>query len=171
MKITTVPLLRYLILLALGMMFGMTGNAPAEPQLFWQFEAGQGLFFAPHIDPYTFSAQVHLSLGLGKEPRNFLLGGSLAAVYDNPDWSLMWGGRAVVYLCTLRKAPLDSGPSIPYGTLHLTASVLMERAKVRRLAGGFLVDVLKGSLLLNPRLGYDRQAKRTFLEVGLGMGY
>lgn len=171
MQRTTVTSWRQPILLALGILLGFAEVAPAEHQLFWQFEAGQGLLFVPDVDPYTFSAQVHPSLGLGKEPRNLLLGATLAAVYDNPDWSLMWGGRAVVYLCTLRKAPLDNGPSIPHGTLHLTATVLMEQAELRRLAGGVLVDVLKGSLLLNPRLGYDRQAKRTFLEVGLGMGY
>ncbi|MFA6108236.1 MAG: hypothetical protein WDA75_05635, partial [Candidatus Latescibacterota bacterium] len=69
MQHTTVISLRHLILLALGILLGSAEVAPAEHQLFWQFEAGQGLLFVPDVDPYTFSAQVHPSLGLGEEPR------------------------------------------------------------------------------------------------------
>ena len=171
MQAMPTPFSRYVTLLAFGVVVCLADISLAEPQLFWQFEAGQGLFFAPQVDPYTFSAQVHPSVGIGPVPRNFLLGASLAAVYDNPDWSLMWGGRLVLYVYKLTKKPIDSGPSITYGTLHLMGSVLMEKAELRRVAGGLVIDVLEGSMLLSPRVGYDRKSKRTFLEVGLGMGY
>jgi len=58
-----------------------------------------------------------------------------------------------------------------YGTLHLTGAVLLERADVRRIAGGLIIDVWEGALLISPRLGYDRKFEQTFLEVGLGMGF
>lgn len=152
-------------------LFSLTGLSRSQDHFFLHLEAGQGFFFAPGVDPYTFSLQVHPSVGLGETPRNFLLGASLAAVYDNPDWALLWGGRFVLQAAKLRKQPVNRGPRVTYATVHLTGTVLLESTDVRRLAGGFIVDVWEGALLISPRLGYDRKFKRTFLEVGLGMGF
>lgn len=150
---------------------GLALPAAAQDHFFLQFEAGQGFFFNPGVDPYTFSAQIHPSLGLGATPRNFLLSASFAAVYDNPDWALLWGGRVVLQAAKLKKQPVNRGPRVTYGTLHLTGAVLLESADIRRFAGGLLIDVWEGGLLINPRLGYDRKFEKTFFEVGLGMGF
>jgi len=152
-------------------LFSLTGMGRSQDRFFLQLEAGQGFLFAPGVDPYTFSAQVHPSLGLGETPRNFMLGASVAAVYDNPGWALLWGGRFVLHAAKLKKQPVNRGPRVTYGTVHLTGAVLLERTDVRRLAGGFIIDVWEGALLISPRLGYDRKFKQTFLEVGLGMGF
>jgi len=143
----------------------------AQDRFFWQFEAGQGFFFAPGVDPYTFSAQAHPSFDLSASSRNFIIGASLAEVYNNPDWSFMWGGRFAFYISKLRKKPVKYGPQFSYGTLHLTGAVLLESTEVRRLAGGLIIDVWEGALLISPRFGYDRKFERTYLEVGLGMGF
>ncbi|MCG3120756.1 MAG: hypothetical protein ALAOOOJD_03596 [bacterium] len=148
-----------------------TGLVHAQDHFFLQAEASQGLFFAPRVDPYTFSAQVHPSLGIGASPRNFLLGASLAGVYNNPDWALLWGSRLVLHITKLQKKPINRGPRVTYGTLHLTGAILWEGSELRRLAGGVMIDVWEGALLINPRLGYDRKSERKFLEVGLGMGF
>jgi hypothetical protein len=100
-----------------------------------------------------------------------MLGGSLAAVYDNPDWALMWGGRVVLHAAKFKKQPVTRGPNVTYGTFHLTGAVLLESADIRRIAGGLLIDVWEGALLISPRVGYDRKFEQTFLEVGLGMGF
>jgi hypothetical protein len=160
-----------LVVFALCAILVSATRGRAEPELFWQYEIGQGLQFASGPNPYTFSAQFHPSLGLGEEPRNFLVAASLAAMYDNPGWSALWGGRTVIYVTKLRKAPLDGGPSIPYGTLHLVAGALLSGVELRRVSGGFVADIVQGSLLLTPQVGYDFDSERTFVELGLGMGY
>jgi hypothetical protein len=152
-------------------MIGLTGVSQAQERFFLQIEAGQGLFFAPRTDPYTFSAQIHPSLGFGAVPKNFMLSASLAGVYNNPEWSLMWGGRLAVYVSKLRKTPIKFGPNISYGTLHLTVAALMERATLRRIAAGVILDIWEGALLISPRFGYDRESERNFLEIGLGLGF
>lgn len=148
-----------------------TSFVHAQNRFFLQAEASQGLFFAPRIDPYTFSAQIHPSFGIGVHPRNFLIGASLAGVYNNPDWSLMWGGRFVLHIAKLQKKPINRGPRVTYGTLHLTGAALWESSELRRVAGGVMIDVWEGALLISPRFGYDRKIERKFLEVGLGMGF
>lgn len=168
------PSRRFLLLLrswGLVLFWGILQPAAAQDRFFLQFEAGQGFFFTPGVDPYTFSAQFHPALGLGENPKNFLLGVSVAAVYDNPDWALLWGGRFVVHAAKLKKQPVNRGPRVTYGTLHLTGAVLLESAEVRRFAGGLLIDVWEGALLISPRLGYDRKFEQTFFEIGLGLGY
>jgi hypothetical protein len=145
--------------------------AQAQDQFSLNVEAGQGVILRPGIDPYTFSAQAHPALGFGADAKSFLIGGTLAAVYDNPDWALLWGGRVVVLLSELNKKPLKPGPNVAYATLHLTGAVLLENSRLRRIAGGLLIDVWEGALLINPRAGYDRKYERAFLEVGLGMGF
>lgn len=163
--------MKRVVFLGMVFLFSLNGLSRGQDHFFLQLEAGQGFFFAPGVDPYTFSLQVHPSLGLGETPRNFLLGASVAAVYDNPDWALLWGGRLVLHAAKLQKQPVNRGPRVTYGTLHLTGAVLLESAEVRRFAGGLIVDVWEGALLISPRLGYDRKFKQTFLEVGLGLGY
>jgi len=169
-----IPCCRFMPLLrswCVVLFWGFLQPAAAQDRFFLQLEAGQGFFFTPGVDPYTFSAQFHPSLGLGETPKNFLLGASVAAVYDNPDWALLWGGRFVLQAAKLKKQPVNRGPRVTYGTLHLTGAVLLESAAVRRFAGGLLLDVWEGALLINPRLGYDRKFEKTFFEVGLGVGY
>jgi hypothetical protein len=163
--------LKFLRCLIIVLFFVPMREAGAQDRFFLQLEAGQGLIFAPGVDPYTFSAQIHPSLGLGASPKNFMLGGSLAAVYDNPDWVMMWGGRVVLHAATLKKQPVTRGPRVTYGTLHFTGAVLLESAEVRRIAGGLSIDVWEGALLISPRVGYDKKFEKTFLEVGLGMSF
>jgi hypothetical protein len=150
---------------------GLMGVSQAQERFFLQIEAGQGLFFAPGVDPYTFSAQIHPALGFGATPKNFMLSASIAGVYDNPKWSLLWGGRLALYVSKLRKTPIKFGPNVSYGTLHLTVAALMESAELRRLAGGVILDIWEGALLISPRFGYDRKLERNFLEIGLGLGF
>ncbi|GEM_PF-3407727 len=149
----------------------LTDSAQAQDKFSLNVEAGQGVILRPGVDPYTFSVQAHPALGFGADANNFLLGGTLAAVYDNPDWALLWGGRLVVLLSELNKKPLKPGPGVAYATLHFTGAVLLENSRLRRIAGGLLIDVWEGALLINPRAGYDRKYERAFLEVGLGMGF
>lgn len=151
------------------MLMGFT--AQAQDNFSLTVEAGQGVILLPGVDPYTFSAQAHPAFGFGSDAKNFLLGGTLAAVYDNPDWALLWGGRVVVLLSELNKKPLKRGPNVAYATLHLSGAVLLENSRLRRIAGGLLIDVWEGALLINPRAGYDRKYERAFLEVGLGMSF
>ena len=158
-------------LAALCLALGLASSCLAAPEMFWQYEIGQGFQFAPGPNPHTFSAQFHPSVGLGDEPRNFLIAASLGAMYDNPGWSALWGGRTVVYVMQLRKRPLASGPSIPFGTLHVVGAALMSGADLRRVSGGLVADIVLGSLLLTPQVGYDFATERTFIELGLGMGY
>jgi hypothetical protein len=157
--------------LTAGFIIGLMGLSQAQERFFLQIEAGQGLFFAPRVDPYTFSAQIHPAFGFGATPKNFMLSGSIAGVYNNPEWSLMWGGRLALYVSKLRKTPIRFGPNISYGTLHLTIAALMESAELRRLAGGVILDIWEGALLISPRFGYDRKLERNFLEIGLGLGF
>jgi len=150
----------------------LLGNsAHAQDRFFLHVEAGQGIIFLSGVDPYTFSAQAHPALGFGADAKNFLIGGTLAAVYDNPDWALMWGGRLVALMSELNKKPVKPGPNVAYATLHLTGAVLLENSRVRRIAGGLLIDVWEGALLISPRAGYDRKYEKAFLEIGLGMGF
>jgi hypothetical protein len=128
-------------------------------------EFGQGIIFKPGVDPYTFSAQLHPSLGFGGK---FTIGGSMAGVYTNPDWAFMWGGRLTLFLAELRKKPIAAGPSIDYGTLHFVGTFLLEYGKLRRLAGGLILDIWDGALQISPRAGYDEKQERPFLEVTLG---
>jgi len=157
--------------LLISLAIGSIQPAGAQDRFFLQVEMGQGLFFAPNVDPYTFSAQIHPALGLGTNPKNFMVSGSLAAVYNNPDWALMWGGRLVLHISKLRKQPITRGPRVAYGTLHLAGAVLMESSELRRVSGGFIIDVWNSAFLISPRVGYDRKIERTFFEVGLGMGF
>jgi hypothetical protein len=157
------------VFLAAGFVLGLMGVSQAQDRLFLQLEAGQGLIFTPGADPYTFSAQLHPTLGLGETPKNFMLSGSIAGVYNNPEWSLMWGGRLALYVSRLRKTPIKFGPNISYGTLHLTATALMESAELRRIAAGLIIDVWEGALLLGPRLGYEKKFEKMFFEMALGM--
>ncbi|MDZ7359171.1 MAG: hypothetical protein ONB46_00380 [candidate division KSB1 bacterium] len=149
----------------------LANSAQTQDKFSLDVEAGQGVILRPGVDPYTFSAQAHPALGFGADAKNFLIGGTLAAVYDNPEWAFMWGGRLVILLSELNKRPLKPGPNVAYATLHLTGAVLLENSRLRRLAGGLLIDVWEGALLINPRAGYDRKFQRAFLEVGLGMGF
>ncbi|MCI0691771.1 hypothetical protein L0337_07145 [candidate division KSB1 bacterium] len=128
-------------------------------------EFGQGIIFKPGVDPYTFSAQLHPSLGFGDK---FTIGGSMAGVYTNPDWAFMWGGRLAFHLAKLSKKPIGAGPGIDYGTLHFVGTVLLENGKLRRTAGGLILDIWDGTLQISPRAGYDDRLERPFLEVTLG---
>jgi hypothetical protein len=128
-------------------------------------EFGQGIIFKPGVDPYTFSAQLHPSLGFGGK---FTIGGSMAGVYTNPDWAFMWGGRLAFHLAELSKKPLNAGPGIDYGTLDFVGAVLLENGKLRRLAGGLILDIWDGTLQISPRAGYDDKLERPYLEVTLG---
>jgi hypothetical protein len=158
-------------LFLLGLMLTSSDAAKAQDRFFMTVEAGQGIILLPGIDPYTFSAQAHPSIGLGGNPQNFMLGASLAAVYDNPDWAFMWGGRLVLFLSNLRKKPISGGPKVTYGTLNFTGTLLMESSELRRAGGGFVIDIWEGALLISPRAGYDRKFEKLFLEVGLGMNF
>ncbi len=137
----------------------------AQTVFYLPIEFGQGIIFKPGVDPYTFSAQLHPSLSFGGK---FAIGGSLAGVYTNPDWAFMWGGRLAFQLAELSKKPLNAGPSIDYGTLHFVGTFLLENGKLRRLAGGFMLDIWDGTLQISPRAGYDDILDRPFLEVTLG---
>lgn len=128
-------------------------------------EFGQGIVFKPGVDPYIFSAQLHPSLGFGGK---FTFGGSMAGVYTNPEWAFMWGGRITLLLAELRKKPIAAGPSIDYGTLHFVGTILLENNKLRRLAGGLILDIWDGALQISPRAGYDDKLERPFLEITLG---
>jgi hypothetical protein len=157
--------------LLISLAIGFNSPAVAQDRFFLQTETGQGLFFAPGLDPYTFSAQIHPALGFGENQKSFMVSGSLAAVYNNPDWAFMWGGRLVLQVAELKKKPINRGPRVVYATLHLVGAMLMESAELRRVSGGFSLDIWEGALLIGPRVGYDRKTERTFLEIGLGMGF
>jgi len=128
-------------------------------------EFGQGIIFKPGVDPYIFSAQLHPSLGFGGK---FTIGGSMAGVYTNPEWAFMWGGRLAFHLTKLSKKPISAGPGIDYGTLYFVGTFLLENNKLRRLAGGLILDIWDGALQISPRAGYDDKLERPFLEVTLG---
>jgi len=164
-------LLKLVYLLAPCLLLAPNNLAHAQDKFFLPVEFGQGIIFQPGVDPYIFSAQAHPSLGFGANSNSLLIGASLAAVYDNPAWAFMWGGRLVLSVSNLKKKPINRGPQVTYGTLHLTGTVLMENAELRRVAGGIIIDVWEGALLIGPRVGYDRKRERTFLEVGLGRGF
>jgi hypothetical protein len=80
----------------------------------------------------------------------------------------MWGGRLAFLLAELRKKPISAGPSIDYGTLHFVGTFLLENGKLRRMAGGLILDIWDGALQISPRAGYDEKLDRPFLEVTLG---
>jgi hypothetical protein len=140
-------------------------SSHAQSGIYLPIELGQGVIFKPGVDPYTFSAQLHPSLGFGGK---FTIGGSMAGVYTNPDWAFMWGGRLAFHLAELSKKPLNAGPGIDYGTLNFVGTVLLENGKLRRLAGGLILDIWDGTLQISPRAGYDDKLDRPFLEVALG---
>ncbi|MDZ7291949.1 MAG: hypothetical protein ONB42_18620 [candidate division KSB1 bacterium] len=144
-------------------------SSRAQDQFSLPLELGQGIVFISGVDPYTFSAQLHPSLGFGGDPKKIILGASAAGVYTNPDWAFMWGGRLSLHLAKLRKQPITIGPRISYGSLQFVGTVLMEHADLRRVAGGVVIDIWDGSLLISPKIGYDKKQERPFWEVALGM--
>jgi hypothetical protein len=151
--------------------FGVTGIlfsatcSHAQNGFSLPIEFGQGIIFKPGVDPYTFSAQLHPGLGFSGK---FTIGGSMAGVYTNPDWALMWGGRLAFRLAKLSKKPIGAGPGIDYGTLHFVGTFLLKNSKLRRMAGGLILDIWDGALQISPRAGYDDKLDRPFLEVTLG---
>jgi hypothetical protein len=162
---------KFIVLFACCISLCLAGAKPGHAQaaFFLPAEAGQGIIFKSGVDPYTFSAQLHPSLGFGGDPSKFAIGASLAGVYANPDWAFLWGGRLTFHLTRLQVKPITAGPSISYGTIQFVASVLMESAELRRLAGGFTFDIWEGALQISPRAGYDYKQERPFLEVALGI--
>jgi hypothetical protein len=123
----------------------------------------------PGLDPYTFTAQMHPSLGLGDDPTKLFAGASLAAVYANPDWEFMWGGRLALHLATFRKKPVGAGPSVAYATCRVVADVLMDGADLGRISGGLILDIWHGALEITPRGGYDYRREGPVLELALGV--
>jgi hypothetical protein len=161
--------IKHIGLLAFWILLASTTLCRAQTHFFLPIEVVQGLVFKSGIDPYTFSAQLHPSLGFGKNGQTFKISLSGAEVYTNPDWSFMWGGRLVLHLAKLRKKPIGSGPSISYGLLQLVGTSLLEKAELRRLAGGFILDIWDGSLQISPRAGYDFQQEKSFAEMAIGV--
>ncbi len=160
-----------ILLFACGLALGLinTASSYAQVRVSLPVEIGQGIIFKSGVAPYTFSAQLHPSLGFGGNPDKFVIGASVAEVYTNPDWAFMWGGRLTFHLAKLRVKPINAGPSISYGTIQFAASALLESSELRRLAGGFIFDIWEGTLQISPRAGYDYQRERPFLEIALGL--
>jgi hypothetical protein len=132
-------------------------------------EVSQGLVFHPGLDPFAFSVQIHPSLGFGRAPAKHFIGVTGAAVYANPDWVYWWGGRLAVHVRTFKKKPVSAGPNVKYATVRFVAEVLAEELDVRRITGGWTLDIWHGALEITPRAGYDYRQEGALLEVALGI--
>lgn len=169
MQISIDVLIKRAGLLAFLILLTSTIPTRAQTSFFLPIEVAQGLVFKSGVVPYTFSTQLHPTLGFGNGGQAAMIGLSVAEVYTNPDWAFMWGGRLVLHLVKLRKKPIGSGPSISYGLLQLVGTSLLEKSELRRLAGGLILDIWDGSLQISPRAGYDFQQEKSFAEMAIGV--
>jgi hypothetical protein len=169
MRISNHVLIKRAGLLAFLILLTSATPTLSQTSFFLPIEVSQGLVFKAGIDPYTFSTQLHPTLGFGNGGQTVMIGASVAEVYTNPDWAFMWGGRLVLHLSKLRKKTIRPGPSISYGLLQLVGSSLLEKSELRRLGGGLVLDIWDGSLQISPRAGYDFQQEKSFAEMAIGV--
>jgi len=141
----------------------------AQERFYLPFELSQGIVFQSGLDPYTFSAQIHPSVGFGDDPTKFFVGTSAAAVYTNPDWAFEWGGRVAVHLAKFKKKPVAAGPSVSYATCRFVAEILADEWDLGRITGGVILDIWHGALEIAPRAGYDYRQEGPLLEIALGV--
>jgi hypothetical protein len=160
---------RSALALTCALLLHLPGALWAEKSFSLPAELSQGLVFQPGLDPFTFSVQIHPGIAFGQAPAKHSIGLTGAAVYANPEWVYWWGGRLAVHVKTFKKKPVSAGPNVKYATVRFVAEVLAEELDVRRITGGWTLDIWHGALEITPRAGYDYRQEGPLLEVALGI--
>lgn len=175
-----IPLRRFLRLVIICGSIWLATATPSKAQnatFFLDLEVSQGLFFTEGVTPYTFSVQLHPTVGLGDDAANVAerkkleLSGSIGLAYTNPGWPFLWGGRISLRIMTIKKMVKAEGMVISEthpATIHFLGKGLAQNTDFRRVAGGISINVADGIFQVSPQVGRDYEQKRNFFEIFLG---
>lgn len=152
-----------------------TPSKAQNSAFFLDLELSQGLFFTEGVTPYTFSVQLHPTVGFGgdttAERKKLELSGSIGLAYTNPGWPFLWGGRISWRAKTIKKMVKVGGQIIAEthpATIHFVGKGLVQSTDFRRVAGGISINVADGIFQVSTQVGRDYDQKRNFFEIFLG---
>lgn len=155
----------------------VTPSKAQNSAFFLDLEVSQGLFFTEGITPYTFSVQLHPTVGFGGDSANVAerkkleLSASIALAYTNPGWPFLWGGRISWRIITIKKMVKAGGMVLSEthpATIHLVGKGLVQDTEFRRASGGISINIADGVFQVSPQMGRDYDQKRNFFEIFLG---